>query len=162
MIGAMRTILLSFCLLLAACGGVRDSRPGPGSASGALLQNASSSPLPLGTHVRREFPSKTHYLAIDEKELPDIAKSSILFFAKAGDPFTKDYDALLKKLALSGTLVTSVYRLEFGSSTGARFHYGTVTGNTFLVLGPGRERIRSLVHPTLRELLFLVTETVSP
>lgn len=105
---------------------------------------------------------KPHYLAIDPAEVSDIAIESILFFAKTDDVFTKEYETLLKRLSLSGTLVVSVYRLEFRSSTGARLQYAAVTENTFVVLGKNRERLKSLVHPTLRELLFLVTGASAP
>lgn len=87
--------------------------------------------------------------------------AAILFFAEKSDPFSAKHDALLQRLSRSGALKIPVYRLEFGSSTGARITYGAIVPDTFVLLDAKKARSSSLIHPTDAELLTALLQQTS-
>jgi len=146
----MRTArLISFLglILLAGCGQPQSTAVSPqvpASESGAVSSSAVTAPpeRPVYTLYDSRFVGKGH--------------GSLLFFAQNSDPFSAQSDLNLRKLYASGSAVVSTYRLDFGSETGARFNYGVIVPDTFVLLGPSGERKTSMIHPQEEELKALL------
>ena len=86
-----------------------------------------------------------------------VERKAVLFFGQKDDPFFPQYDAFIRTLVASGSLRMPTYRIDFPTSTGARFTFGVVVPDTFVLVGADHQRISSLIHPTLEELRQLLT-----
>lgn len=137
----MRVSIVLLSLVLVACGGsgvtVADA---PASGSGA---------------VATQQKQREKYLPYTERGV-NLRGGGILFFAKDGDPFSAAHDKILQALYESGSVSVTTYRVDYGSSTGARLRYGVVVEDTFVLLGPSGERVASLVHPSEEDISILV------
>jgi len=63
---------------------------------------------------------------------------------------------MLQAIYASGSALLSTYRLDYGSSTGARFTYGVIVPDTFVLLGPDGVRKTNVIHPSEAELRALL------
>ncbi len=83
-------------------------------------------------------------------------ESALIFFAQAADLFSSRSDRTLQAIYASGSALLSTYRLDYGSSTGARFTYGVIVPDTFVLLGPDGARKTNVIHPSETELQALL------
>lgn len=138
---AFVTLLCTF--LCASCGG-----PPPPAASEVSPDTAEPGVVNLnkGGVVYREYAEK----------LVGRGKSSVLFFAKEGDPFSVRSDAAIRAVYGTGAAVVTTYRLDYPTSTGARIKYGVVVEDTFVLLDAQGQRVTSLIHPTVEEIRIIL------
>lgn len=136
--------LISFfsLIFLAAC-----SQAQPASAPQAPHSQSGM----VSSIVATTIPEQPVY-ALYNAQLALKGRDSLLFFAQANDPFSAQSDLLLRNLYASGTVKISTFRLDFGTETGAKFAYGVIVPDTFVLLGPIGEWKKSLIHPQEGEL----------
>lgn len=98
--------------------------------------------------------SSVQYTSYDDDAVAR-GESALLFFA-SDDPFSDASEAFLHKAYESGAAKVSAYRLEFGSSTGARLTHGVLVPNTFVLLDASGQRVTAVIHPSQEELSILL------
>lgn len=83
---------------------------------------------------------------------------SVIFFHAAGDPESKNYDALLTNWFLTGDFPVSVYRVDFDDAGGLLDRYSVEHAHTFVKIdGSGNpfEWVKEPTEKSVRELLTL-------
>lgn len=121
-------------------------------------------PAPTNTDVSPEptssVPVNLNKGGVEYREYSDKlvgrGKSSVLFFAKEGDPFSIRSDAAIRAIYGTGAAVVTTYRLDYPTSTGARIKYGVVVEDTFVLLDAQGQRVTSLIHPTVEEIRIIL------
>ncbi len=143
----LRRISFLGLVLLAGCGRPQSTAVSPqvpASESGAVSSIAALA-----------VPGRPAYTLYNARYVGK-GQSSLLFFSQNSDPFSAQSDLNLRKLYASGSAAVSTYRLDFGSETGARFSYGVIVPDTFVLLGSSGERKTSIIHPQEEELKALL------
>lgn len=119
------------------------------SDSAATIDDASSLVAALSV------PSSSAQYGLFDDNTVVQGKTTLLFFA-SDDPFSAASEAYLHKVYGSGAAKVSAYRLEFGSSTGARLTHGVLVPNTFVLLDASGQRVTAVIHPSQEELSILL------
>ncbi|MDD5055906.1 MAG: hypothetical protein PHZ00_06605 [Candidatus Peribacteraceae bacterium] len=117
-------------------------QPGPVSvATGSVLQAATGSIIQYTSYAPERI----------------IGRTSVLFFAKDADPFSRLSDQRLQTLYGSGSATLSTYRVPFNESADLQLRYGVFVEDTFVLVGTGAERLSLIIHPSEMELKELIT-----
>ena len=143
------TRLVSFLglILLAGC-----SRP----QSTAIPPQVPASQSGMVSSIAATATARQPVYTLYHARLIGKGESALLFFAQAADLFSSRSDQRLQAIYASGSALLSTYRLDYGSSTGARFTYGVIVPDTFVLLGPDGVRKTNVIHPSETELQALL------
>ena len=112
----------------------------PASVSGSILQTSTD--------------SRVRYTSYAPDRM--IGQTSVLFFAKDADPFSRLSDQRLKILYGTGAAGVSTYRVPFNESAELQLKYGVFVEDTFVLVGTGSERLGLIIHPSERELKEMI------
>ncbi|MFA5799530.1 MAG: hypothetical protein WC840_01055 [Candidatus Peribacteraceae bacterium] len=134
-------------ILLAGC-----SRP----QSIATAPQAPASQSGMVSSIAATATARQPVYTLFSPRLVGKGESVLLFFAQAADPFSSQSDRTLQTVYASGSALLSTYRLDYGSSTGARFTYGVIVPDTFVLLSPDGARKTNVIHPSETELRTLL------
>jgi hypothetical protein len=110
------------------------------SVSGSILQASTGSRIQYTSYLPERL----------------IGQTSVLFFAKDADPFSRLSDQRLKILYGTGAAGVSTYRVPFNESAELQLKYGVFVEDTFVLVGTGSERLGLIIHPSERELKEMI------
>jgi hypothetical protein len=116
---------------------------------------SSAEPLPEQDLSLDDLPPPSGPAYVENFGRLPVRGPMILFFSKVADPFSERSDAVLRSVYGSGAALFTTYRLDLGSSTGAKLKYAVFTEDTFVSVS-GSGTVQSIVHPSaqqIRELL---------